>query len=155
MKAMENKLIEDLKKYFDETPREVVLDNWEKSKEWDKVGPPADVLLKSNMTLRDILIKHIPSKEIKQRLNNKQIKLNNEVVTNTNIELNVENNFTDLGDFLLSSELPFVAKIFDIKDFFGPGETNVKSLQFLKNYTLITISKREHFVYKNLKNEIH
>lgn len=30
--------VEELKKYFDETPREQILLNWEKSKEWDKIG---------------------------------------------------------------------------------------------------------------------
>ena len=37
-----NNFIEDLKKYFDETPREKVLEDWLKSKEFNKVGPTVD-----------------------------------------------------------------------------------------------------------------
>jgi len=38
---MEN-FTEELEKYFKETPREKVLDDWEKSNEWDKVGPTVE-----------------------------------------------------------------------------------------------------------------
>lgn len=34
---MEN-FVEELKKYFKEMPREKVLEDWEKTKEWDNVG---------------------------------------------------------------------------------------------------------------------
>lgn len=38
----EQKLLEDLREYFRNTPREKVLKAWEKSKEFDKVGPTVD-----------------------------------------------------------------------------------------------------------------
>lgn len=37
-----NNFYEDLKKYFEETPREKVLEDWEKSKECDQVGPTVE-----------------------------------------------------------------------------------------------------------------
>lgn len=42
---MKNNFYEDLKKYFEETPREKVLEDWEKSKECDKVGPTVNEYL--------------------------------------------------------------------------------------------------------------
>lgn len=38
-------LLDKLKKYFDETPREQVLADWEKSKDCDNVGPTIDEFL--------------------------------------------------------------------------------------------------------------
>lgn len=39
--------VEELKKYFQETPREKVLSDWEKSKKSDEVGPTVDEFLKN------------------------------------------------------------------------------------------------------------
>ncbi len=41
-------LIKKLEEYFATTPREKVLEDWEKSKEWDKVGPTVDEFLRNN-----------------------------------------------------------------------------------------------------------
>jgi hypothetical protein len=38
---------EELKKYFQETPREKVLEDWAKSKEFDNVGITIDEFLKN------------------------------------------------------------------------------------------------------------
>lgn len=43
---MEN-FVEKLKKYFEETPREKVLEDWEKTKEWDNVGVTVEDFLKN------------------------------------------------------------------------------------------------------------
>ena len=40
-----NNLIEDLKKYFETTPREKVLEDWAKSEYFDKIGPTMDDFL--------------------------------------------------------------------------------------------------------------
>ena len=42
---MKNNFYKDLKKYFDETPREKVLEDWEKSKDCDQVGPTVNEYL--------------------------------------------------------------------------------------------------------------
>lgn len=38
-------LIEDLKKYFETTPKETVLENWAKSETFDEIGPTMDEFL--------------------------------------------------------------------------------------------------------------
>jgi hypothetical protein len=40
-----NNFFEDLKKYFEVTPREKVLEDWAKSAEFDKVGPTVEEFL--------------------------------------------------------------------------------------------------------------
>ena len=40
-----NNFLEDLKKYFEVTPRDKVLTDWEKSAEFNKVGPTIDDFL--------------------------------------------------------------------------------------------------------------
>ena len=37
--------VEKLKEYFDRTPREKVLEDWEKTKEWDEIGLPVKYFL--------------------------------------------------------------------------------------------------------------
>ena len=39
-----NNFFEELKKYFEVTPREKVLEDWAKSAEFDKVGPTVEEL---------------------------------------------------------------------------------------------------------------
>lgn len=43
---MEN-FVEKLKKYFEETPRERALEDWEKTKEWDNVGITVEEFLQN------------------------------------------------------------------------------------------------------------
>ena len=40
-----NNFFEDLKKYFENTPREKVLEDWAKSEEFDKIGPTVEEFL--------------------------------------------------------------------------------------------------------------
>lgn len=51
-----NNFYEDLKKYFETTPREKVLEDWAKSKEFDKVGPTIDEFLKNNKMIGKFII---------------------------------------------------------------------------------------------------
>lgn len=43
-------LLENLKKYFAETPREQVLKDWESSKKFDKVGPTVKEFIDNQKT---------------------------------------------------------------------------------------------------------
>ncbi len=40
-----NNFFNELKKYFDSTPREKILEDWAKSEEFDKVGPTVEEFL--------------------------------------------------------------------------------------------------------------
>lgn len=40
-----NNFVEDLKKYFEETPRKKVLEDWAKSEEFDEIGPTVEEFL--------------------------------------------------------------------------------------------------------------
>lgn len=114
------------------------------------------------MKLREILLNFIPSKDIRIRLNNKQIKVNNEVVIDGNLELNITgewlemdevkylNGWWEFGDFLyynVEALEGIPSRLFDLKDFFGEEPTNIKQLEFLTGYILISLSKREHYVF--------
>ncbi len=48
-----NNLIEDLKKYFETTPREKVLEDWAKSESFDEIGPTMDEFINLNNELKD------------------------------------------------------------------------------------------------------
>ena len=103
------------------------------------------------MKLRELLVSLIPSKEIKSRLANGQIKINN-ISVKENIELNVQDGYWELGDFIFynSKSIGIHPILGDIKDFFGTDTdepTNIHDLDFLSAFTLISISKREHFVF--------
>jgi hypothetical protein len=105
--------------------------------------------------LNQLLLNHIPSKEIKARLKNKQIKVNNEVVTNSSFDFEISlEHPIELGDFVFSNieKMPKLFRVIDIKDFFGEEDTNLEGVKFLSNFILISISKREHFVYKRYLN---
>lgn len=105
------------------------------------------------MELHQILLKHIPSKEIKARLNNKQVKVNNEPVSSSKIDVDViDEAWEELGNFVFRhiDKIPNCFNFIDIKDFFGEGETNIEAVSFLSDFTLVSISKIEHFVFKRL-----
>lgn len=90
----------------------------------------------------------LPVKEIRQRFANKQIKINNQLCTALDHNVDVGDGYWELGDFLFINGAAIESKPWvDIKDFFGPTKTNIKSLRFLSGFTLISISKKEHFVF--------
>lgn len=105
------------------------------------------------MVLRDILLKFIFSKDIKQRLSNGQIKVNNTSVSNADMLLNVKDEYVELPLWIIDN-LPLVTKAnlicIDFKDLFGTDEpTNIEVFKHFEKFTLVSISKREHFVFKN------
>lgn len=121
---------------------------------------------KKTQNIREILSLFGPSKEMKQRLNNGQIKINNEVIKSFDVEVNIEFNWethklVDLPDFLMDSDLDLkqVALLksyanLDIFNFFGSPtifeeKTNINKFAFLSKFILISISKREHYVFVN------
>ncbi len=90
----------------------------------------------------------LPVKEIRNRFANKQIKINNQLCTALDHKLEIEDGYWELGDFIFLNGSAITHKPWvDIKDFFGPTKTNIKSLRFLSGFTLVSISKKEHFVF--------
>lgn len=101
-------------------------------------------------TIREILKQYIPSNEIKQRFNNKQIKLNNEVITDLNQVLSIHSDFSmDLGDFICEhfDRLKHIFYYGNIRDWFGDFETNVKKFKFLGAYHVLEFSKKDAIVF--------
>lgn len=66
----ENNFYEKLKQYFEETPREKVLEDWAKSAEFDKVGPTVDDFLNNTKNLQSLESKldEVLSKETEESL---------------------------------------------------------------------------------------
>ena len=101
--------------------------------------------------------------EIKQRLSNKQIKLNGEVFDH-NMEFDVEEVPIDLGDFLFENH-DFIfgcslihlfpgrtQEIFGITpdelDFYKDHTKTQEWFMWFNNFICITIGKKQHFVFK-------
>lgn len=108
------------------------------------------------MILKELLLNFIPSRELKSRIANGQIRINNEVVTNVAIDLNIQDGYWTLGDFIyhqlnddVNKALQIANTLSNFRDFFGEPETNIKYLKFLSGYTLIKISKKEEYVFIN------
>jgi hypothetical protein len=102
------------------------------------------------VNLNEFLLSKIPSKEIKIRMGNNLIKINGEPIKERHQELPVEDEAEELGEFVfrnIEALAPFTGLI-TIKDMFGPEPTNIPALQFLTEHLLLSISKREHFVFK-------
>lgn len=102
------------------------------------------------MTLIELLkAMGYPVKDIRSRFANMQIKINNETCTAIDAKLNIGDGYWELGEFIAinAKHLDDKLKVLDIKNFFGTGKTNIKSLEFLSGFTLVSISKKEHFVF--------
>lgn len=100
------------------------------------------------MKLQEILKEFIPSAEIKQRIKNKQIKINNKAVDNTSIDLDITGHYMKIGDFILhnlTGAIGDALSLFPIKDEFE--EASIPLLSFCEGYILITISKKEDYVF--------
>jgi hypothetical protein len=122
-------------------------------------------LHKKTQNLRELFSLFGPSKEIKQRMSNGQLKINNKVIKSFDVEVNIDfdwetHKLVELSDFLMDSGLDLGQLVkmkafgIDIMDFFGSptlndGPTNIKKFEFLENYVLVSISKKEHYVFKN------
>lgn len=102
----------------------------------------------------------IPSKEIKQRLSNGNIKVNNVKVKSYDVDADIDmSGYLELSEFI-TMNIEFLPKFLilpkyaDIKDFFGTPtleepQTNINKLKFLMGFVLISVSKTEHFVFFN------
>ena len=89
----------------------------------------------------------LKANEIKQRLNNGQIKLNNDVIK---IDIDIEvSEIIDAGDFIFNmiENGKTSVKIFNIipiEDFFGSNIDN----ELNRNFQFLRISKKEFFIIK-------
>lgn len=122
-------------------------------------------LHKKTQNLRELFSLFGPSKEIKQRMSNGQLKINNEVIRSFDVEVDIDfdwetHKLVEAPDFLMDSGLDLSQLVgmkgfgIDILDFFGSptikdARTNIEKFAFLENYVLVSISKREHYVFKN------
>ena len=95
------------------------------------------------MTIRELLLQHIPSNEIRQRFNNKQIKINGKVVKNLNRPLN-SNYYLELDEWLVLHDIKFINDLQHIQIIF-----NELSLDELFNVTKTNIN---HYIIKYLKS---
>jgi len=108
------------------------------------------------MKLSDILKKQgLFSNDIKARLKNNQIILNSEVIT-SDIELLVEDNIINAGDFIFSLiKNPIFLlqlKVFGFENLFNSNIENELTKK-LNQFIFIRISKKEFFLLKKIKNE--
>lgn len=95
---------------------------------------------------------NVPSKEIKTRFKNKQIKLNGQDVDN--IELDIEDFIMECGEFLCNfyddkqiKSLNIWKNMCDCKptELFGESST-IKLLDNLESFNCLSISKNEHYI---------
>lgn len=153
--------------------------NIKSTRVWVHLNEDGTVMLDENgiasisrktINIRELLLTMIPSKEIKQRLSNGQIKINNEVVKHFDVECDFDmSEYQELGCFLsrsnidtqrISKLLSYTLngeRLFNLRDFFGSpqlldGPTNVPCFKPLQNYVILSISKKEDFIFKN--NEV-
>ena len=101
------------------------------------------------ITIQDLLKEFLPSNEIRQRFNNKQIKLNNEIVQDLKAVLSIDEEFReDLGDFIFRNidRVKYISYFGNVRDWFGNFETNVEKFKFLGAYDLLQYSKKEAVV---------
>lgn len=110
-------------------------------------------------TLNDILKNFLPSNEIKNRIKNSQIKLNGEIIKLEDLKNSIifDNSFWEYDDFMFhwlktlnknQIQLVFLFQK-NIEDFFGPEPTNIKTFNFLTGFSLLTLSKKEKFIFMN------
>lgn len=109
-------------------------------------------------TLHDILKHFLPSNEIKNRIANKQLKLNNKIITSKMLKNEIIFNisFWEFDDFVYNwmktlnkKQIQLVFICNNIEDFFGPEPSNIKTLNFLTGFSLLSLSKKEKFVFMN------
>lgn len=126
---------------------------------------------KKTINIRELLLHFGPSAEMKQRLKNGQIKINNQVIKSFDVEADFDISsqledeylpkYEELPEFIIEN-VPNLKQLLnrkrymglDIMNFFGSptlkeGPTNIKQYEFLEGYVLLSISKKEHFVFKN------
>lgn len=112
------------------------------------------------MTIRELLLQHLPSNEIKQRFNNKQIKINGKVVKNLNRPINCDY-YLPLDEWLILHDKKFINKLENLKkifidytldELFSIKNTNINSniLKYLKAFLILQIDKKTKLIlFKN------
>jgi hypothetical protein len=71
-------LLEDLRKYFSETPQEKIKSDWAKSEKYDEVGPPVDEYIefsKKYYTMQCPDVNNINQVQISNIINNPKFNL--------------------------------------------------------------------------------
>ena len=113
------------------------------------------------MTVKELLIQlKVPANEIKSRFISGQIKLNGQKLSNPDFKLSNESfveDLQDLGSFLAdncsNTQLDLIRLLSpDPRLLFGTLDNeivNVKSLQFLAEWNVLQISKKESWVFRN------
>ena len=90
------------------------------------------------ITLHDILKNFLPSNEIKNRIKNRQLKLNNEIITSDMLknEIQFDISFWEFDDFIFDwmktlskKQIQLVFICNNVEDFFGPEPTNIKTFE--------------------------
>lgn len=111
------------------------------------------------MKIRDLLKEFMFVKDIKARINSNTIKINNTILTvdMLNDDLNILHGYWEYDDFIFNSfyykknikkSESLVLHCFNIRDFFGnEEETNIEFLKWLGGFLLLTISKKESYVF--------
>lgn len=102
----------------------------------------------------------IPTKEIKQRFANRQIKVNGNVVDALDHDIPIQDGYWELGDFIYecmkSSDKDFCRHLTMLKFYFNSDITtffggcnmiNNKAAKFLSGFVCLTLSKKEHIVF--------
>lgn len=94
------------------------------------------------------------SKDIRQRFNNKQIKINGRVVKNMNQELNIVDAIYDADEWLCAHDTELMKKISGLRylfDSFGEMfqlQTNIDSeaLRYMKSFLLLEVDKKTFYI---------
>lgn len=113
------------------------------------------------MTLKELLQNFLPSKEIRVRLINNQVKVNNEIVNDPGFILNVQEGYWRLDDFFWVNRHSEsfqrgikVANVFsNFRNYFGEPYEGFKDLEILTGFTLVSFSKHpcnESYVFINI-----
>jgi len=116
------------------------------------------------MKIRELLKEFMFVKDIKARINNNTIKINGSVVTVDMLDKDIDilSGYWEYHDFTYRSfyykrnikkSENLVLNCFDIKDFFGDDvDTNIDFLKWLRGFLLLTISKKESYVFMYSQN---
>ena len=101
----------------------------------------------------------VSTKELRQRFANKQIKINGALCTALDHHLNISDGYWESGEFI-DSLLRYNKDTYDyeslkylvnhVSECFGESNVNTPMRNFLSDFTCISISKKEHFVFMNL-----
>lgn len=107
------------------------------------------------MKIIDLLKHFLKVGEIHARINNKQIKINGVPITKEDLHntIHVMSGYWEYGDFCwnwciqLKPAERTTFNAFNVRDFFGAEPTNIKMYRFLTGFDLITLSKKEEYVF--------